>query len=66
MAKYTRFINDEEWKLLKPLLPESKASPKGSRPPRDNRHPLKSYYRFCAPEQGGKIYRIDTLTSPHA
>ena len=40
MAKYTRFINDEEWKLLKPLLPESKASPKGSRPPRDNRHVL--------------------------
>ena len=32
MAKYTRFINDDQWKLLKPLLPEPKTNPKGGRP----------------------------------
>ena len=40
MAKYERFINDEQWKLLKPLLPEPKVSPKGGRPPIDNRKVL--------------------------
>ena len=40
MAEYTRFINDEQWKLLKPLLPEPKANPKGGRPPIDNRQVL--------------------------
>ena len=40
MAEYTRFINDEQWKLLKPLLPEPKTSPKGGRPPIDNRKVL--------------------------
>ena len=40
MAKYTRFINDDKWKLLKPLLPEPKPNRKGGRPPIDNRHVL--------------------------
>ena len=40
MAKYTRFINDEQWKLLKTLLPEPRKSPKGGRPPADNREVL--------------------------
>ena len=37
MAEYTRFINNDQWKLLKPLLPEPKRNPKGGRPPIDNR-----------------------------
>jgi transposase len=40
MAEYTRFINDEQWKLLKPLLPEPKANPKGGRLAIDNRKVL--------------------------
>ena len=40
MAKYKRFINDDRWKLLKPLLPEPKINPKGGRPPCDNREVL--------------------------
>ncbi|MDJ0915812.1 MAG: IS5 family transposase [Desulfobacterales bacterium] len=40
MAKYTRFINNEQWKLLKTLLPEPRKSPKGGRPPADNREVL--------------------------
>ena len=34
MAKCTPFINYEQWKILKPLLPEP--NPKGGRPPIDN------------------------------
>ena len=37
MAKYTRFINDDQWKKLEPLLPKRKPSPKGGRPATDNR-----------------------------
>ena len=37
MAEYTRFINNDQWKLLKPLLPEPKRNPKGGRPPIENR-----------------------------
>jgi hypothetical protein len=37
MAEYTLFINNDQWKLLKPLLPELKRNPKGGRPPIDNR-----------------------------
>jgi len=37
MAEYTRFINNDQWKLLKPLLQEPKRNPKGGRPPIDNR-----------------------------
>ena len=37
MAKYTRFINDDKWKMLKTLLPAPKRNPKGGRPPADNR-----------------------------
>ena len=40
MAKYTRFINDDQWKMLEPLLPKAKRSPKGGRPPIDNRSVL--------------------------
>lgn len=37
MAKYTRFIKDDQWKLIEPLLPKAKRNPKGDRPPADNR-----------------------------
>jgi transposase len=40
MAKYKRFINDEQWKLLEPLLPKVKRSRKGGRPAIDNRKVL--------------------------
>jgi len=40
MAKYTRFINNHQWKMLKTLLPKPKRSPKGGRPPADNREVL--------------------------
>ena len=36
MAKYTRFINNDQWKLLEPLLPKAKRSAKGGRPPIEN------------------------------
>lgn len=32
MAKYTRFINDEQWKLLEPLVPKQKRNPEGGKP----------------------------------
>lgn len=37
MAKYTRFINDDKWKMLETLLPAPKRNPKGGRPRADNR-----------------------------
>jgi hypothetical protein len=40
MAKYTGFINNDQWKLLEPLLPKAKRSAKGGRPPIDNREVL--------------------------
>jgi transposase len=40
MAKYKRFINDEQWKLLEPLLPKVRRSRKGGRPAIDNRKVL--------------------------
>ena len=40
MAKYQQFINDEQWKRLKPLLPEPKKNVKGGRPPINNREVL--------------------------
>ena len=40
MAEYTRFINDDRWKKLEPLLPKPKASRKGGRPASDNREVL--------------------------
>ena len=40
MAEYTRFINDDKWKKLEPLLPKPKPNPKGGRPPADNREVL--------------------------
>ena len=40
MAKYTRFINDDQWKMLKTLLPRPKCSTKGGWPPADNREVL--------------------------
>jgi hypothetical protein len=40
MAKYKRFINDDQWKLLEPLLPKARRSRKGGRPAIDNRQVL--------------------------
>ena len=40
MAKYTRFIKNDQWKLLEPLLPKAKRSAKGGRPPIENREVL--------------------------
>ena len=40
MAKYIRFINDDQCKLLEPLLPKAKRSRKGCRPAVDNREVL--------------------------
>jgi len=40
MAEYKRFINDDQWKLLEPLLPKAKRSRKGGRPAIDNRQVL--------------------------
>lgn len=39
MAEYTRFINDEQWQKLEPLLPKPKPGRVG-RPPSDNREVL--------------------------
>ena len=39
MAKYTRFINDEQWKKIEPLLPKPKTGRVG-RPCADNREVL--------------------------
>ena len=40
MAKYTRFIKDDQWRLLEPLLPKQRLGPKGGRPARNNRDVL--------------------------
>jgi len=40
MAKYARFIKDDQWKLLEPLLPKQKLGPKGGRPIINNRDVL--------------------------
>jgi transposase len=37
MAKTERFVTDEQWTKIEPLLPEYTPSPKGGRPPKDNR-----------------------------
>ena len=40
MAKYTRFIKDDQWELLEPQLPKQRVTPKGGRPARNNRDVL--------------------------
>jgi transposase len=40
MAEKTRFIKDEHWQKIEPLLPKRKPRPKGGRPPADNRRVL--------------------------
>ena len=40
MAKYKRFIKNDQWKLLEPLLPKAKRSRKGGRPAIENRQVL--------------------------
>ena len=40
MAKYKRFINDDQWKLLEPLLPKDRGSRKGGGLAFDNRQVL--------------------------
>jgi hypothetical protein len=44
MAKYTRFINDDQWKMLKTQLPKPRRSPKGGWPPADNREVLEGLF----------------------
>lgn len=39
MAQYTRFLNDEQWQKIEPLLPKTKPGRVG-RPPADNREVL--------------------------
>lgn len=40
MADKTRFLNDEQWEKVEPLLPKAKLRPRGGRPPADNRQVL--------------------------
>lgn len=40
MADRQRFLNDEQWKEIEPLLPNAKSNPKGGRPPAPNREVL--------------------------
>jgi transposase len=40
MAEKTRFLNDEQWNKVEPLLPKPKLRPRGGRPPADNRQVL--------------------------
>ena len=59
MAKCTRFINDDQWKMLKTLLPKSKRSPKGGRPPADNREVLEGILWVLRTGAWGRIYPLD-------
>ena len=65
MAEYTQFINDEQWQKLKPLLPKSKASPKGGRPPADNRKSLKAFSGYSEQGHDGRISQRDILAHQH-
>jgi len=40
MAKYKRFINDDQWRLFEPLLPKDRGSRKGGGLALDNRQVL--------------------------
>ena len=43
MAIYTRFINDEQWKKIEPLLPKAQTGRVG-RPAADNREVLEGIF----------------------
>jgi transposase len=60
MAKYTRFINDKRWKLTSTLLPIPRKSPKGGRPPADNREVLEGIiWTLCT---GARWQETETLS----
>ncbi|MEW5736728.1 MAG: transposase [Thermodesulfobacteriota bacterium] len=40
MARYTRFLTDEQWAKIGPLLPKLKPGSRGGRPGADNREVL--------------------------
>ena len=40
MARYTRFLTDEQWAKIEPLLPKPKSGSRGGRPWADNREVL--------------------------
>jgi len=37
MARYGRLLTDAQWEKIRPLLPETKETPQGGRPPADDR-----------------------------
>ncbi|RPH51783.1 MAG: transposase [Desulfobacteraceae bacterium] len=66
MAKNTRFINDDRWKLIEPLLPKPKSNPKGGRLSIDNREVLEDILLCFEPVPVDRICRIDTQVHPLA
>ena len=44
MAKPERFLSDEQWQEIEPLLPKIKPGPKGGRRRVDNREVLESIF----------------------
>ena len=59
MAKYTCFIKNDQWKLLEPLLPKPKRSPKGERLSFDNREVLEGILWILRTGARGRIYQVD-------
>ena len=59
MTYTKKFISDEQWKKIEPLLPNRKPSKKGGRPPAPNRDSWKAYYGFYEQEPDGVICRPD-------
>jgi hypothetical protein len=60
MAKHTRFINDEQWEKIEPLLPKPKTGRVG-RPCADIEKFWREFYGSCEPAPDGRICRSDTL-----
>jgi hypothetical protein len=60
MAKHTRFINDEQWEKIEPLLPNPKPAVLAD-PALIIDKFWREFYGSCEPAPDGRICRSDTL-----
>ncbi len=57
MAVKGRLLTDEQWERVKKFIPERVRSPRGGRPPADDRDCFVGILRFAKAEPAGETFR---------